>query len=202
VSTTAGAQGAPSVTRTKTMQLSATGPEQYRLFGRLSDTSLHGDYGSDRPESPSCGRVIHDFVVEGRLEGPQLVIAELDVRAHTHPYRQCPAVLPSCQALVGKSLASRWRATVLETLGATASCTHVTTLLLVLAEARTMAFFLQMNAQQAYSDDTRADGRWTAAGLDVAPSIVDACHVLSRTGPVMQGARNVAARPFSHQHNR
>jgi hypothetical protein len=33
-----------------------------------------------------------------------------------------------------------------------------------------MAFFLQMNARQAYSEDTRSDGRCTAAGLDVAPA--------------------------------
>jgi hypothetical protein len=183
------------------MQLTVTGPEQYRFYGRLKDTSLHGNYGDNHSEGPSCGYVIHDFVVEGRLEGPQLVIAELDVRAQAHPYRQCPAVLPSCQALVGMSLASRWRGTVFEILGATAGCTHVTTLLLGLAEARTMAFFLQMNAREAYSEQTRSDGRWTAAGLDVAPSIVDACHALSSTGPVIDEARPVAGRhPVDRPH--
>jgi hypothetical protein len=194
VSTTADSSDAPTVTRTKTMQLTAIGPQQYRLYARLNDSSLHGDYGDDDSEDSSCSHVIHDFVVEARLEGPQLVIAELDVQAHAHPYRQCPAILASCQALVGMSLTSRWRGTVLEILGATAGCTHVTTLLLGLAEARTMAFFLQMNARQAYSEQTRADGRWTAAGLDVAPSIVDACHALSSAGPVIDEARKAAGR--------
>jgi Protein of unknown function (DUF2889) len=133
--------------------------------------------------------VIHDYLVQGALRGPDLVITELDVRAQTHPYRQCPAIAPSCQALVGKSLAGGWRRAVLDTLGATAGCTHVTTLLLGLAEARTMAFFLRMNAAEAYSADTRADGRWTATGLDLAPSIVDACHVLTSSGSVIQSAR-------------
>lgn len=178
------------------MELTATGPEQYRLYARLNDISLNGDYGGDDSKGSSCGHVIHEFVVEAQLEGPQLIVAELDVQARAHPYRQCPAVLGSCRALIGKSLASRWRATVLETLGATAGCTHVTTLLVGLAEARTMAFFLQMNARQACSEDTRADGRWTAAGLEVAPSIVDACHVLTSTGPVIGKAMTVArARP-------
>jgi Protein of unknown function (DUF2889) len=181
------------VTRTKTVQLTAVGPEQYRLYARLNDSSLHGDYGADDFEG-SCSHVIHDFVLEARSEGPELVIAELDVQAQAHPYRQCPAVLPSCQALVGMSLASRWRATVREILGATAGCTHLTTRLLGLAEARTMAFFLQMNARQAYSEQTRSDGRWTAVGLDVAPSIVDACHALSSTSPLIDEARAAAGR--------
>jgi hypothetical protein len=54
----------------------------------------------------------------------------------------CPAIVPRCQELTGRSLVSGWRRTVLETLGGTAGCTHVTTLLLGLAEARTSAFFL------------------------------------------------------------
>jgi hypothetical protein len=77
---------------------------------------------------------------------------------------------------------------VLETLGGTAGCTHVTTLLLGLAEVRTSAFFLRMNDRVPYSPETRADGRWTAAGLELAPSIVGACHALERSGPVVRRA--------------
>jgi hypothetical protein len=183
------------VTRAKTMELHQTGPENYRLIGRLTDTSRCGDYGghSDDGDHPT-EQVIHDFVVDGELMGSDLVIIRLDVSAETHPYRQCPAILPGCQELVGKSLARGWRQTVLATLGATAGCTHVTTLLIGLAEARTMAFFLQMNAKVAYSEPTREDGRWTAAGLELVPTIVGACHVLTSNGPVVQGAVDAAAR--------
>jgi hypothetical protein len=183
------------VTRSKTMELHSDGPERYRLIGRLTDTSFNGDYGPPTGcgDSPN-DQVIHDFIVDGDLLGSDLVITRLDVRAETHPYRQCPAILPSCQNLVGKALAAGWRRTVLETLGATAGCTHVTTLLIGLAEARTMAFFLQMNATEAYCAQTRGDGRWTAAGLDIAPSIVNACHVLSSSGPVVLEAQQVASR--------
>jgi hypothetical protein len=45
-----------------------------------------------------------------------------------------------------------------------------------------------MNGRVPYSPDTRADGRWTAAGLELAPSIVGACHVLERSGPVVRRA--------------
>jgi hypothetical protein len=177
----------PSVTRSKTMELTRTGPERYRLVGRLTDTSRHGDYGDAAHDSPTA--VIHDFIVEGELEGPEMIITELAVRAETHPYRQCPAIVPSCQTLVGASLAGGWRRVVLDALGGAAGCTHVTTLLVGLAEARTMAFFLQMNSAAAYNEETRTDGRWTATGLDLTPSIVDACHVLTSSGPVIEGAR-------------
>jgi hypothetical protein len=39
-----------------------------------------------------------------------------------------------------------------------------------------------------YSPEARADGRWTAAGLELAPSIVGACHALERSGPVVRRA--------------
>jgi hypothetical protein len=179
----------PSVRRTKTMELTPVGADSYRLISRLTDISCHTDLGS-RPDDG----VIHDFVIEAELAGPELVIATLNVRAETHPYAQCPAILPKCQALIGQSLSSGWRRLVLDTLGRTAGCTHVTTLLIGLAEAQTMAYFLQMNTAEAYTRETRADGRWTAVGLDLAPSIVGACHVLEAKGQVVETARNVLDR--------
>jgi hypothetical protein len=180
---------APRVNRIKTIDLTSIGMQRYHFRGRLTDTSFHGNYGADPPQADAT---IHDFVVDGELCGEDLTVARLDVSAETHPYSQCPAMLPSCQALVGQSVGRGWRATVLNALGATAGCTHVTTLLLGLAEARTMAIFLQMNADTAYSPQSRGDGRWTATGLDVAPGIVGACHALQSSGPVIRQARAVA----------
>jgi hypothetical protein len=94
----------PSVRRTKTMELTPVGADSYRLISRLTDISCHTDLGS-RPDDG----VIHDFVIEAELAGPELVIATLNVRAETHPYAQCPAILPKCQALIGQSLSSDGR---------------------------------------------------------------------------------------------
>lgn len=181
----------PRVNRTKAMDLTTVGPQRYHFRGRLTDTSFHGDYGPGDGGPPKADAVIHDFVIDGELQGVDLTVERLDVSAETHPYRQCPAILPSCQALVGQSIARGWRSTVLNALGATAGCTHVTTLLLGLAEARTMAFFLQMNAETAYSPRNRREGQWTATGLEVAPSIVGACHVLDTSSAVIGRARAV-----------
>jgi hypothetical protein len=173
----------PRVVRTKTTELSVLDERRFHLVARLTDVSYDCDYGA-----AAASATVHDFTVEGDLEGDDLVIMALDVGAATHPYRGCPAVVPRCRALVGRSLVSGWRRTVLDTLGGTAGCTHVTTLLLGLAEVRTSAFFLRMNGRVPYSPETREDGRWTAAGLELAPGIVDACHVLTRSGPVITHA--------------
>ena len=168
------------------MTMTRTGTESYHLGGRLTDVSFHGDHGPGATQG-----VIHDFVVDCELSGTDLVITSLDVRAETHPYARCPTILPTCQELVGHSLASGWRRTVIAALGSTAGCTHVSTLLLGLAEARVMSFFLRVNEQVAYTPETREDGRWTAVGLDLSPTIVGACHALSSTGQLVRDAREV-----------
>jgi hypothetical protein len=176
----------PRVRRTKTAELTRVDGDNYTLTARLTDVSFHGDYGDG-----SATGTIHDFTLVGTLAGADLMITSLRVDAVTHPYAQCPAILSSVQSLLGASLGSGWRRTVLANLGSTAGCTHVTTLLLGLAEVRTMAFFLQMNDQMPYSAPTRSDGRWTAVGLQIAPSIVGACHVLSSNGPIVESAREL-----------
>jgi hypothetical protein len=173
----------PRVVRTKTTELSVTGDTSFHLIARLTDMSYGGVYATAAGSSP-----IHDFTIEGDLEGDDLVITALEAGAVTHPYQGCPTVVPRCQELVGRSLVSGWRRIVLDMLGGTAGCTHVTTLLLGLSEVRTMAFFLRMNERLPYSPQTREDGRWTAAGLELAPSIVGACHVLTRSGPTVARA--------------
>ena len=182
----------PSVMRSKTMQVSPCGSDTYWVRAQLSDTSPNADNGCDTTDAASNRNsrvVIHDFGLEAVVQAPALTIAELKVWADTHPYRQCPAILPSCEALVGKSLAGGWRKAVLETLASTSGCTHVVTLLLGLAEVRTMVFFAQMNAAQAFNETTRADGRWMGAALDLNLPIVNACHVLTDSGPIIGTAR-------------
>ena len=177
----------PRVTRTKTTELESRDDEKYRLTARLTDVSSDGEHGSG-----ARAAVIHDFLLEAEVEGPDLVLTALEVHALSHPYAVCPAVLPACQALVGTSLASGWRRSVLGLLGAGAGCTHVTTLLLGLGEVRTQAFFLRMNAEVPYTAETRDDGSWTAAGLRLAPSIVGACHALGDQGPTVAAARSAS----------
>jgi Protein of unknown function (DUF2889) len=169
-----------AVTRTKTVEVSPVGEDAFRFVARLTDL---GHHANRTPEAPDGHTVtIHDFGVEGVCEGPDLIVRALDVHADTHPYTECPFVLPAAQDLVGKSMMSGWRRAVLGQANGTASCTHVNTLLLGLGELAPLVFFLRINELTPHSQDTLADGRWTAGALRVSPALTDVCHGLRSDG--------------------
>jgi hypothetical protein len=180
----------PSVTRTKTVEVTPLGGGEYRLEARLTDLSRGGNYGpapADGSDAPSS-RVIHDIAITARVRGPGLEITELDVRPLTIPYATCPFVVPALQQLIGKELMHGWRRAVLDLSGGTRGCTHVNTLLLGLTEMQAMVVFLEMNERAPYAPQAQASGEWMSAGLQVAPRLADACYSLRRGGPVLAAA--------------
>src|ERR1700691_3358463 len=177
----------PSVTRTKTVEVTPLGGGAYRLEARLTDLSRGGNYGpapADGGEAPTS-RVIHDIAITARVHGPGLEIAELDVRPLTIPYATCPFVVPALQGLIGKELMHGWRRAVLDLSGGTRGCTHVNTLLLGLTEMQALVVFLEMNERAPFAPQSQASGEWISAGLQVAPRLADACYSLRRDGPVL-----------------
>jgi len=170
-----------TVTRSKSMQVTPSGPGRFRFSARLTDSAEGGNF-------PGQSATIHDFGLDGEVEGPALTLMALDVRAYSHPYAECPFVIPATQALLGKSLLSAWRRSVLGELGGARGCTHVTTMLLGLGELATMVFFLRINEQVPYTAAARADGRWTREALAVAPSLAtNVCYGLRQDGAAMSG---------------
>ena len=137
-----------TVTRSKTMQVTPAGPGQFRFSARLTDSAEGGDFSGETA-------TIHDFALDGEVEGPDLTLVSLQVRAYSHPYAECPFVIPATRALLGKSLMTAWRRSVLDELGGSRGCTHVTTMLLGLGELATMVFFLRINEQVPYTPAAR-----------------------------------------------
>jgi hypothetical protein len=171
----------PTVTRSKTMQVTPSGPGRIRFSARLTDSAEGGNF-------PGDATTVHDFGVDGEVEGPELTVLALEVRAYSHPYAECPFVIPATHALVGKSLLSAWRRSVLGELGGTRGCTHVTTMLLGLGELATMIFFLRINEQVPYTPAARGDGSWIREALAVAPSLAtNVCYGLRQDGAAMSG---------------
>jgi hypothetical protein len=171
--------------RDRALEVEPLGGGGFAFEARLTDTSRGG-----RHEPPSETATIHDFRVTGEVEGADLRLTALEVEALTHPYPQCPFIVPACHELVGSSLSSGWRASVLDRLRGPAGCTHVVSLLLSLTELTTLTFFLRINETVPYGSARRADGSWNAVGLDVAPTLPNACHVLAADGPVLARARD------------
>lgn len=170
--------------RTKQLDVFPDGTDQYTFVTALTDKSFGGVYETDVDSV-----TVHRFVVEGRISGEDLTILELTARAEVHPFPQCPGVTASVNALVGRSLASGWRRTVLDTFGGVADCTHLTTVLLGLSEVTTLVYFQQQNGRVAYGPSARASGEWIAGNLKTTPALLGACHVLDPKGQVIANAR-------------
>jgi hypothetical protein len=176
-----------TVTRAKTMEVTPAGADRYRFTARLTDSAEHGNY-------PGDAITIHDFGLEGEADGPELTLVSLDVRAYSHPYADCPFVIPATARLIGQPLLSGWRKAVIAQAAGTAGCTHVNTLLIGLAELSTMVYFLKINLSVPYARETLADGRWTEAALDVSPGLAGVCHGLRSDGRALTAARQQIAR--------
>ena len=165
--------------RTKTVDVAPAGEGEYTFVARLTDQAWDGAFGGPTEV------VIHDIEITGRLRGRDLTVVELDVTPLELPYRPCPTIAPAAAALVGHPLRGPWRKTVLAHLGGHRGCTHMTTLLLGLAEVTTQVIFQEMNARTPYTPVTREDGTWQDTGLDIEPGLVDVCHSLRHDSPVM-----------------
>ncbi|ANQ75612.1 DUF2889 domain-containing protein [Rhodococcus qingshengii] len=169
--------------RTKCLEVEPEGGDSFTFTASLLDESFHGDY-----EVPGDSRIIHHFGISGRINGNDLHLTALDVEAKTHPFPQCPFIIPASMDLIGHSLMSGWRRRVLDRLGGSAGCTHVTTLLLGLSEVTTLIYFQRMNRTATYGPDSRASGEWIGASLDFAPQLGGACHALAPEGAVIRQA--------------
>jgi Protein of unknown function (DUF2889) len=176
----------PTVTRAKTMEVTPVAPDRFRFTARLTDSSEHGNY-------PGGAATIHDFGLEGECEGPDLALVSLEVHAYSHPYADCPFVIPATQRLIGQPLMSGWRKAVIAQGAGPAGCTHVNTLLIGLGELSTMVYFLKINPLVPYDRETLTGGRWTQAALDVSPGLTGACHGLRTDGRALTAARERSA---------
>lgn len=176
--------GRRTTRRDRTLEVEPLANGGFAFEARLTDTSQGGHH-----EPPSETATIHEFRVTGEVQGADLRLTALEAEALTHPYPQCPFTIPACADLVGSSLSSGWRSSVLDRLRGPAGCTHLVSLLLSLTELTTLTFFLKINETVPYGPAQRADGTWNAAGLDAVPTLAGACHVLVDDGPVLARAR-------------
>jgi hypothetical protein len=165
--------------RTKAVEVEPVGDGEYAFTARLTDQAFGGRFGGAEET------VIHDIEITGRLRGPDLTVVDLEVTPHELPYRTCPSVAPAARALIGSALRGPWRKTVLAHLGGHKGCTHMTTLLLGLAEITTQVIFMQMNAETECTRETRTDGSWLDRSLEVNPDLLDVCHSLRHDSAVM-----------------
>lgn len=143
------------------------------IEGRLIDTKSYSFSNTDRGGINS-GEPIHDMRIRVTLND-DLVIQEAEAGFNAGPFGICPAIAEVVSTLKGLRISAGWRKDVLERMGRTRGCTHLTELLL--GPVATTAF------QTIYS------GRGTdkTSKTDTTkPSILDTCHALRSDGPVVE----------------
>ncbi len=142
-----------------------------RFSGRLHDTYREVDGVT----------TIHEFVATGTISIPELEILAIQLEARTVPYGTCRLTLARVEDLVGLRIVPGFSGEVLRRLGGTAGCSHVTNLVLDLAAAGVLHWFIEIRKHLPYSTDNRESGRWGAVGLSMNPDFVNVCHGWSGT---------------------
>jgi hypothetical protein len=80
------------------------------------------------------GQAFHDMWVRLTVN-TELVIQAIEVAMDSHPYPECPQVIPPMDALIGERIGKGWRKTINEHLGGIKGCTHLRELLSSIATA-------------------------------------------------------------------
>jgi hypothetical protein len=170
--------------RAKTIDVRLDG-DLLRFEGRLVDS-----YGE-----PDGVTIIHELTATGSIATPRLEIAEIRVEAPTVPFRTCRLTLARVDQVVGLRIASGFGREVQRRLGGAAGCSHVTTLVLELADAGVLHWFIRIRDYLPYSVDNRESGRWGAVGLALNPELVDVCHGWAEGGTTLARAKHVLNDP-------
>lgn len=168
--------------REKTLDVLPLSDTAARLVGTLRDTSVAAD-------DPTDVEVIHDLRIEATVSVPDLEITEIEAVAAHQPYDQCAFTAAPVARLRGLRLTRGYRRRVLEIMGGTRGCSHFLTLALDLSGAHVLAVYLQMRTRVENTSAHRANGTWARTGLEVAPSLVNACLALAEDSPVQRAAR-------------
>ena len=118
----------------------------------------------------AAGMPVHDMQVRLTLDQDK-VVRDIEVTTNSAPYEPCPEVAPAYRRLIGAQVGSGWRKAVVEAVGRTKGCTHITELLMPVA---TVAF--------------QTMGSWKTAAENPAekPYFIDGCHAWRSEGTVVE----------------
>lgn len=117
-----------------------------------------------------AGMPVHDMQVRLTLDKDK-VVRDIAVTTNSAPYDLCPEATQGYRKLVGARVGAGWRKAVVEAVGRTKGCTHITELLVPVA---TVAF--------------QTMGSWKSAGEDPSekPYFIDGCHAWRSDGTVVE----------------
>lgn len=142
------------------------------IEGGMIDTKTYAFDNHDRG-GISAGEPLHHMLARLTVDDGLLVSA-CEVSTEAGPYGLCGGIAPDYGKIVGLRIGPGWRRKVLERVGGTAGCTHITDLLT--GPLAVTAFQTVYPARQARDDEEKGTRR---------PGIIDTCHALARSSPVV-----------------
>lgn len=111
----------------------------------------------------------------------QREIHEIEVAIDSHPFPECPSVRPNFQRLVGLRMGAGFNKEVQARVGGEEGCTHVLTLLNVMATVAVQT----LGSQIRWNDRASAE-RVYGKDKDGKPPVVGACRGYGRSGEMVR----------------
>lgn len=140
------------------------------IEGHMTDIKTYAIDNDDRNGQIPAGEPIHEMWLRLTLD---LDLNILDAAASTEyaPFNHCHSISRAYQALIGLQIGPGWNRAVKDRLGGVKGCTHLTELLGPMATSAYQTMY------EALRDHHQRQGH--------TPFILDTCHSLSRTSPVV-----------------
>jgi len=143
----------------------------FEVDGHLRDTKAHPVFnrwkGETAPDTP-----VHDMWLRLTVD-QNLTITAVEAASDSHPFENCPSVVPNFQVLRGLRIAGGFQRTVKELLGNTQGCTHLVDLVGIVATA----------ALQTIAGLRLA--RLEPGRIPERPVFINSCHGWAADGPVV-----------------
>ncbi len=145
------------------------------IEGTLRDDPFHSYYtilGEKRPPT-----TVHHMKITLLVDTGSLVIKEVEVDMPKVPDDECSGVGKTVYQIKGLTIGRGFTLKIKNMLDGTKGCTHLTTLILMMAPAVLQGNFAR-KAREPFPEGTNADRIKAAIG--------DACMVLRKDGPFME----------------
>lgn len=147
----------------------------YEFDAHLTDVKSY-DFTNEWRGTVGAGTPVHDMWLRLTVT-PDFRITGVEARTDASPYRICPDITPNFQRLVGLRIGRGWRREIQARLGGVQGCTHLVELLAPLA---TTVFQTIMPDRDAWDQPPGA------AATEGKPALLDSCHALARSSPVVE----------------
>ncbi len=143
------------------------------IEGEIVDTKTYSFGNKDRG-GIAAGEPIHHMRVRLTVDDA-LVVRGAEASTAAGPFNICGDVTGAYGSLAGLAIKPGWRKEVLKRVGGVKGCTHVTDLLI--GPLAVTAYQTVVPARRHLSTDAKAKKR---------PPLIDSCHALARTSPVVK----------------